>query len=339
MVSKNNAVTIQDVAREARVSVSTVSRVLNEKVDVASETRDHVLSVIDRLGYSSSLAARSMRSLRKNMLGLVVPDIGFPYSIEVMKGINRAIAESPFDLLVFTTGDIKKTGTASHEQHYVSLLNNSLTDGVIIVASAANNFQTNAPIVAVDPHHVDPEYPSVQGKNYAGATSVMEYLIGLGHSRIGFIGGRPEIWSAVRREQGFRDALNAAGIPADETLILPGDFTTETGRVRALDLLNRDDPPTAIFAANDQSALGVYQAAEELGRRVPEDLSLVGYDNIYEARFLGLTTVDQNLSEMGYAATEMLIKLVNREPVDVKTYKIPTRLIVRDSCRRPQRSE
>ena len=332
---KNNAVTIQDVAREARVSVSTVSRVLNEKVDVASETREHVLTIIKNLGYTSSLAARSMRSLRKNLLGLVVPDIGFPYSIEVMKGINRAIAESPFDLLVFTTGDIKKTGTASHEQHYVSLLNNSLTDGVIIVASAATNFQTNAPIVAVDPHHVDPDYPSVQGTNYAGAVSVMEYLLGLGHTRIGFIQGRPEIWSAIRREQGYRESLIKAGIEPDPALNLPGDFTTEAGYAAAMQLLALDHRPTAIFAANDQTALGVYQAAEELGLGIPDDLSLVGFDNIYEAHFLGLTTVDQNLSEMGYAATEMLIKLVNHEPVDVKTYKIPTRLIVRESCRRP----
>ena len=335
-MSKNNAsVTIQDVAREARVSVSTVSRVLNEKVDVASDTREHVLTVIQDLGYTYSLAARSMRSLRKNLLGLVVPDIGFPYSIEVMKGVNRAIAESLFDLLVFTTGDIRKTGTAAHEQHYVSLLNNSLTDGVIIVASAATNFQTNGPLVAVDPHHVDPDYPSVQGTNYAGAMSVMEYLLGLGHTRIGFIRGRPEIWSAVRREQGYRDALINAGIEPDDSLNVPGDFTTEIGYERALDLLRLDHPPTAIFAANDQSALGVYQAAGELGLRIPNDLSLVGFDNIYEARFLGLTTVDQNLSEMGYAATGMLIKLVNHEPVDVKTYKIPTRLILRESCRRP----
>ena len=335
MPTKNHSATIQDVAREARVSVSTVSRVLNEKVDVASETREHVLSVIRELGYTSSLAARSMRSLRKNLLGLVVPDIGFPYSIEVMKGINAAIAESPFDLLVFTTGDIKKTGTATHEQHYVSLLNNSLTDGVIIVASAANNFQTNAPIVAVDPHLVDPDFPSVQGTNYAGAVSVMEYLIGLGHIRIAFIQGRPEIWSAVRREQGYRESLINAGIEPDPALNVPGDFTTETGHARALELLRLEHPPTAIFAANDQSAMGVYQAAEELGLRIPDDFSLVGFDNIYEARFLGLTTVDQNLFEMGREATEMLIKLVDDEPVDVKTYKIPTRLIVRDSCTRP----
>src|SRR5262245_20073884 len=123
MRKQKRTVTIQDVAKTAGVSVSTVSRVLNGKVDVASDTQDRILSVIGEMGYTSNLAARSMRSHRKNLLGLVVPDIGFPYSLEVMKGINRAIAESTFDLLVYTTGDIHKTGTISHEQHYVSLLN------------------------------------------------------------------------------------------------------------------------------------------------------------------------------------------------------------------------
>jgi LacI family transcriptional regulator len=164
----------------------------------------------------------------------------------------------------------------------------------------------------------------------------MDYLIGLGHTRIAFIQGRPEISSAVRREQGYRDSLIKAGIEPDPALNVPGDFTTETGYARALDLLRLERRPTAIFAANDQSALGVYRAADELGLRIPDDVSLVGFDNIYETRFLGLTTVDQNLMEMGRAAVEMLIKLVNDERVEVKTYKIPTRLIVRDSCRSPR---
>ena len=154
MQRKKRAVTIQDVAKKSGVSVSTVSRVLNSKDDVASSTQERILTVINKLGYTSNLAARSMRSHRKNLIGLVVPDIGFPYSIEIMKGVNRAIAESKFDLLVYTTGDIHKDGTASHEQHYVSLLNNSVTDGVIIVASAAAEFITDSPIVAVGPHSI-----------------------------------------------------------------------------------------------------------------------------------------------------------------------------------------
>ena len=189
MPTKRRAVTIQDVAKAAGVSISTVSRVLNGKVDVARDTQDRILAVIKELGYTSNLAARSMRSHKKNLIGLVVPDIGFPYSIEIMKGINRAIAESTFDLLVYTTGGIQKDGTITREQHYVSLLNNSLTDGVIIVASAAAEFITDAPIVAIDPHVINPNYPSVQGTNYHGALNIMEYLLRLGHQRIAFING------------------------------------------------------------------------------------------------------------------------------------------------------
>jgi len=333
MRRKKRAATIQDVAKTAGVSVSTVSRVLNRKVDVASETQDRIMSVIEDLGYTSNLAARSMRSYKKNLLGLVVPDIGYPYSIEVMKGINRAIAESNFDLLVYTTGDVQKNGTALHEQHYVSLLNNSMTDGVIVVASAAEEFITDAPIVAVDPHIVNPNYPSVQGMNYQGATDVMEYLLGLGHRRIGFICGRPEIGSALRRLQGYRDALTNAGIEIDEDLIAEGDFTTKMGHLSALELLRLENPPTAIFAANDQSAIGVFQAAEEMGLHVPKDLSVVGFDNITEAQYLGLTTMDQFLSEMGYVATQMLIKLVNNEPLKPQIHKMPMKLIIRNSCR------
>jgi len=332
MQNRKRAVTIQNVAKTAGVSVSTVSRVLNGKVDVASDTQDHILAVIKKLGYTSNLAARSMRSHKKNLIGLVVPDIGFPYSIEVMKGVNRAIAESNFDLLLYTTGDIQKNGTDLHEQHYVALLNNSITDGVIIAASAATEFTTDAPIVAVDPHVSNPNYPSVQGTNYQGALDVMQYLIGLGHRRIGFISGRPDIGSAGRRLKGYRDALVNAGIELDEELVTPGDFTQKTAHKYTHQLLTLDNPPTAIFAANDQSAIGVFQAAEELGVPIPDKLSVVGFDNISEARYLGLTTVDQFLADMGYVAVQMLIKLINGEPLGLEIHKMQTKLVERTSC-------
>jgi LacI family transcriptional regulator len=335
MQSRKRAVTIQEVARQAGVSVSTVSSVLNGKVDVANDTRDHILAVINKLGYTSNLAAKSMRSHRKNLIGLVVPDIGFPYSIEIMKGINRAIAESKFDLLVYTTGDIRKNGTALHEQHYVSLLNNSVTDGVIIVASAASDFITNAPIVAVDPHIINPNYPYVQGTNYQSTLELMQYLLDLGHRRIGFISGRPEIASAQRRLSGYQDALKNAGLEVDEEIIVPGDFIQPTAYKSTLQLLSLKNPPTAIFAANDQSAMGVYQAASEMGVRIPDDLSVVGFDNISEAKYMGLTTMDQSLDEMGYVAIQMLIKLINNEPLEETVHKMQTKLVVRTSCGRP----
>ena len=332
--NKKRAVTIRDVAKAANVSVSTVSRVLNGKVDVAADTQSRVLAVIDELSYTSNLAARSMRSHKKNLIGLVLPDIGSPYSIEIMKGINRAIAETDFDLLVFTTGDAMKTNTIAHEQQYVSLLSNSITDGVLIAASAATKFTAHTPIVVVDPHALNPDYPCVQGTNFEGAKQVMHYLLELGHRRIGFITGRKESHSAARRNEAYRISLAEAGIAVDESLIAHGDYTTKTAVSAARQLLTQPEPPTAIFAANDQSAIGVYQAAEELGFSIPEDLSVVGFDNISEAHYLGLTTVDQFLSDMGYTAVHMLISLIDNEPLDVKIYKMPAELIIRKSCRR-----
>jgi len=333
MQKKKRTVTIQDVAKKAKVSVSTVSRVLNGRVDVASNTQERILSVIENLGYTTNLAARSMRSHKKNLVGLIMPDIAYPFAIEVMKGVNRAIAESEFDLLVYTTGDVRKSGRASHEQKYVSLLTNSISDGVIIVAPVAGEFSMDAPIVSIDPLASNPNYPAVHATNYQGALDAMGYLMGLGHKRIGFISGRAELESSNRRLMGYRAALEAAGIPIDENLIASGDYTTETGVSGARELLALENPPTAIFASNDQMAMGVFQLAEELGIRIPEDLSVIGFDNITESKYMGLTTVDQFISEMGYVATQMLIKIINGVPLEDQTYKMQTRLVMRNSCR------
>jgi LacI family transcriptional regulator len=161
----------------------------------------------------------------------------------------------------------------------------------------------------------------------------MEYLSGLGHKRIGLISGRMELESTVRRMKGYRDALQSAGIEIDPSLIVEGNFTTKTAYECTQHLLGISEPPTAIFATNDQSAIGVYQAVEEIGVRIPEDLSVVGFDNISEAKFMGLTTVDQFLADMGYIATQMLIKLIHGEQLEEKIHKIETKLILRNSCR------
>jgi LacI family transcriptional regulator len=330
---KKQSVTIQDVAKTAGVSVSTVSRVLNGKVDVARDTQDRILSVIDDLGFTTNLAARSMRSQKKNLIGLIMPDIEYPFAIEVMKGVNRAIAESEFDLLVYTTGDVRKSGRAYAEKKYVSLLTNSISDGVIIVAPVVAEFTAEEPIVSIDPVMSNPSYPSVHATNYQGSIEAMEYLFSLGHKRIGYISGRAELESSNRRLLGYRDSLEKAGIPIDEKLIASGEYTTQTGILCARQLLSLKDRPTAIFASNDQMSMGVFQVAQEMGIRIPEDLSVVGFDNIPESKYMGLTTVDQFISDMGYTATQMLIKLINGIPLDDPTYKMQTRLIIRNSCR------
>jgi LacI family transcriptional regulator len=333
MYSKRRSTTIQDVAKAAGVSVSTVSRVLNGKVDVAKETQDHILSVIEELGYTTNLAARSMRSQKKNLIGLVMPDIAYPYAFEIMKGVNKAIAESEFDLLVYTTGDVRKSGRAFAEQKYVSLLSNSISDGVIIVAPVAAEFKMDAPFVSIDPTVKNPNYPAVHATNYQGSVDAMEYLIGLGHRRIGYISGRSELESCNRRLMGYYDSLKKAGIAVDESLVASGDYTTDSGIECARQLLSLEEKPTAIFASNDQMAMGVFQVAQEMRLKIPEDLSLVGFDNITESRYLGLTTVDQFIFEMGYVATEMLIKIINGESIDDQVFQVQTKLIIRNSCK------
>jgi LacI family transcriptional regulator len=326
--------TIQDVAKEAGVSISTVSRVLNEKDDVAPATYAKVRQVIDEMGYASSLAARSMRSRRTNVIGLIMPDVGAAFSLEILKGVNEAIGQLEQALIVYTRGDIRKYGTASQERQYVNLLNGSITDGVIIVTPLASAYSTTAPVVAIDPNTESAAHPAVTANNYQGALQAMNYLLELGHRRIGHIGGRVELQSSARRLKAYEDSLFEAGIPLDHSLVIDGDYTTPTGYQAARKLLNLPDPPTAVFAANDQSALGAMEAIREAGLRVPQDISVTGFDNIPEASITSpsLTTVDQSVFEMGYIATEMLFKLIEGEPLKTDLYKVQTQLVIRNSC-------
>lgn len=332
MAKSKRSVTIIDVAKAAKVSVSTVSRVINNKDDVSEATFQRVNEVIDELGYAQSLAARSMRSRKTGVIGLIMPDVDDPFSIEVMRGVNRAIIEESYDLLIYTNGEIRKNNSATWERQYVALLNSNVTDGVIIVTPMADQFASVSPVVSIDPNRNNPTGPAVISTNYHGALAATEYLIGLGHRRIAHIGGRVDLLSAVRRQEGFEHALQAAQIPLQPSLILPGDYSVETGRQQAMKLLSLDEPPTAIFAANDQSAKGVLQAAEAMGLRVPEDLSVVGYDNIPDAGYLGLTTVDQHVNRMGYVGTQMLFDLIRGEELESLIHKINCELIVRGSC-------
>ena len=336
MPQPKGSVTIHDVAHAAGVSVSTVSRVLNDKDDVAIETYERVKDVISELGYTSSLAAKSMRSRKTNVIGLIMPDVGESFSIQVMKGVNQAITQIGYDLITYTGGDSTASSWAAREQKYTSLLNGSITDGIIIVAPTALTFSTTSPIVAVDHHPGDADFPTVIATNREGALSAMAYLTQLGHRRIGFVGGRSDLQSATRRQQGYIDGLQQAGIPIDPELMQAGNFTMDAGYCCGQRLLGLAARPTAIFAANDQSAFGVIRAAHEMGLKIPADLSIVGFDNIPETAYhlpTGLTTVDQHMQEMGLAATKMLVKLIKGEEVAETVYKVPTQLIVRGSCR------
>jgi LacI family transcriptional regulator len=237
-------------------------------------------------------------------------------------------------MIIYTSGRPQLSRRASWEVEQLALLKGGLTDGCIVVTPSAPTFPNNERIVVIDPLGDGASVPSVIARNRVGALYVMEYLTGLNHRRIGFIGGRSDTLSAIRRFEGYRDGLAIAGIPFDPALVQGGDYTREGGQAAARQLLSRPDRPTAIFAANDQSAFGVLDVAQELGLRIPEDVSLVGFDNLPEAAQMTpkLTTVDQSIREMGVIATKLLLGILRGDIPGEKLIKVPTNLVIRESC-------
>jgi LacI family transcriptional regulator len=335
MLEPHTGVTIRDVARAAGVSVSTVSRVLNGKDDVAPETAAAVRRVIEDLGYASSLAARGLRSRATRVVGVIVQDMWHPFITIVIKGINEVVAAHDYDLLAYASARRSVETLAQWEQRQVAQLNGAVTDGIIVVTPRAATYRTAFPVVAVDPNQADTEFPAVISTNRQGVLEAMRYLLALGHRRIGFITGRMDLQSAVRRFDGYRDALGEAGIPFVPALTVEGDYTREKGFAGALRLLTQPDPPTAIMASSDDTALGVYDAAAKLGLRIPDDLSVIGFDNTPAGALLNppLTTVDQFIEKMGALAAEILLNLIQGRLCDTRVHKVPTRLVVRQSCR------
>ncbi|MDD5368395.1 MAG: LacI family DNA-binding transcriptional regulator [Anaerolineaceae bacterium] len=334
MPPQRSIVTIQDVARAAGVSVSTVSRVLNNKDDVALETVDHVRQVMEGLNYTASLAAKSMRSRTTRVIGLVLPDITGAFESEVIKGVGTALRGTGYDLLIYAADHPPLNRRPSWEWEHVMLLSKSMTDGTIIVTPSAPIFPEMRRIVIIDPLGDGANVPSVIATNRAGAISVMDYLTSIGHRRIGFIGGRPDTRSAIDRFEGYKYGLANAGLSYDSAMVQAGDYSRERGQESAHFLLTLPNPPTAIFAANDLSALGVMHVAKELNLRIPQDLSLVGFDNIPETTQVTprLTTVDQSIQEMGALATKMLIDILQGREPECKLCEVLTHLVIRESC-------
>ncbi len=329
----NARVTIGDVASEAGVSIATVSRVVNGHYGVAPETLTRVQAVIEELGYESSLVARSLRSRRTNVIGIVVADVE-PFSAELLKGASRAIRGTGYELIVYSGGG-HIGDDVGWENRYISRLSGTLTDGTILVTPTVVDVRSSAPVVAVDPHAGSTGFPTVDSHNLEGAVAATEYLIALGHRRIGFLAGRPDLESARLREEGFRTALERAGIPVEPNLVRVGGYTRESADEPARRLLEMLDPPTAVFAANDLSAIQVMEVARSLGMAVPDDLSIVGFDNIPESALTDppLTTIDQSIQQMGFEAAKLLICLIDQPTTDPVHLTLPTELVVRQSCR------
>jgi LacI family transcriptional regulator len=328
-------VTMQQVAHEAGVSVSTVSKVINGRYGISDITSAHVNDVITRLGYETSLVARSLRNQRTNVIGVLVADFE-PFSTEVLKGAADAIRDTDFELVAYSAGG--RIGEhVGWERRYLSRLMGTLVDGAVLVTPTVTDVETHGAVVAIDPHTGSTTMPTVTAHNLQGARAGVQHLLDLGHTRIGMVTGRADLVSAQLRERGFRAALEAAGVPVDESLVVPGEFEADVARASARQLLDRPDRPTAVFAASDLMALAVGEVAAELGLAVPGDLSLVGFDNIPESAMSDppLTTVQQPIREMGRHAVAILIELIEgRQPEDLH-HTLGTDLVLRRSTTSP----
>lgn len=313
--------------------MATVSKVINGRWGVAESTSERVRAIIEELGYQSSLVAQSLRSRQTNVIAILVVDVE-PFSAELLKGAARAIRDTGYELVVFS-GCGRADDQVGWERRYLSRVSGTLCDGAILVTPTSVDANQGAPVVAVDHNVGSPDLPTVDSDNLSGAVAATEYLLGLGHERIGFLAGRPDLESARLRERGYRRALRAAGIRIDRALIAVGGYQPDTAEEAARALLSTDDRPTAIFAANDASAIATMAAARTLGLSIPDDLSVIGFDNVPESA-LGeppLTTIEQPIQRMGFEAVELLIGLIEKRQDLVTHRMLPTRLVVRGSCR------
>lgn len=332
-------VTITDVARAAGVSVATVSKVVNGRYGVAQTTASRVLEVVDQLGYESSLVARSLRRRRTNVIGVLVAEFE-PFSTELLKAISKAVEGTGYELLAYSGGG-DTSDRVGWERRSLSRLGGTLIDGAVIVTPTVQvPTDDGVPVVAIDPHTGPTGPATVDSDSLAGARMATEHLIGLGHTRIGHLGGRRDLESARLRELGYRQAMSDAGLTVDPSLVLTGGYRPDLSDRPTHELLDRPDRPTAVFAANDLSALHVVEVARELGLRVPEDLSVVGYDDVPEAAAAQppLTTVAQPLRDMGAEALRMVISLIESDaPRTGQGHhtRLPTRLVERASTAPP----
>jgi len=329
----NRRPTITDVALAAGVSVATVSKAINGRDGVSATTLAHVLGVVAELGYESSLVATSMRRGRTNVIGVLVAEFE-PFALQLLRGVSAALQDTPYDVLAYA-GSVSAGDHLGWERRSLSRLGGTLIDGAILVTPTAMPTQAAIPLVAVDPH-TGPDGPAtVSVENVTGARAATEYLISLGHRRIAHLRGRTDLESAHQRERGYREALKNAGIRYDRALVAEGGYRTASATAGAHALLDLADRPTAVFAANDLSAIEMMRVAGERGLHVPTDLSVVGFDDIPEAasHTPQLTTVRQPLAEMGSSAVGMLLEMLSGG--EAEHIQMPAELIVRSSTAAP----
>jgi LacI family transcriptional regulator len=336
------AANIRDVARESGVSTATVSYVINDGPRaVHPETRARVLAAMERLQYYPSSAARGLNRKRAECIGVVLPRpdptlIVNPYFGSVLHGIVRE-ATTRQQNITLLTGLFWKGARES-----LPAFRDPRVDGYVLIAPVTNSdivealAQAGVPCVAVNADSTEPRAATLDVDNRAAARLAVEHLLALGHERIAMLNGRENSWSARPRRDGWRDALEAAGIAPDLELLLERGFTEAWGLEAGRSLLARPDPPTAVFCGNDLLAWGLYQACGEVGVRVPDDLSVIGFDDLPRSAQLSppLTTIRQPLVEMGEEAVRLLLEGWDRDAAARKSI-LPVELVVRSSTAAP----
>lgn len=325
-------VTIRDVALAAGVSVSTISKVVNGRSGIAADTQERVRAVVEEMGYVGAVGAQTLRRQKTGVVGVLVSRFE-PYSAEVLKGVSAAIEGSGYELMAWS--GVTKPGAAASgwERRLLGRLAGGLIDGAIVVTPSVTPPVGGFPLVVVDPHELSDDTPTVRSDDAGGARRATAHLLSLGHTRIGFLGGRHDLASARAREDGFRQAMAAAGVAVDPRLVAHGDYTNAGAMGPARHLLTQEQRPTAIFAANDVSALRVITEANRLGLSVPEELSVIGFDDVPEAAKAAprLTTMAQPMQQLGATAMEMLLRLLRDQAPTRRHACLSTQLIVRGS--------
>jgi LacI family transcriptional regulator len=326
--------TIRDIADLAGVSIATVSRVLNDRPDVAPGTRETVLQVVREHGFTTNRGARALAGGRTGVVGLTLPLVADAYFGPILSGAAEALYEQDMRIMLAPT-----LHEHDREVSLVDRLVRGMTDGAILLLPEESTDELLAlhesyPFVVVDPREPPPDgIACVSAMHAAGAKLATEHLLELGHRRIAAIGGVPGWYAHEQRMIGFRAALAAQGLLPDADLLVSSDWRIPRGEEAAHELLSRDEPPSAIFAFNDNVAIGAMNAVRKRGLRIPEDVSIVGFDDTFQATIVApqLTTVRQPLAELGRMGVSLLLRLIEGQRVDALRIELATSLVVRES--------
>jgi LacI family transcriptional regulator len=329
--------TIRDVAKKAGVATTTVSRVLNNSGYVSAATRARVEAAIQELGYVPNRVARSLRLKRTNTLALVVTDITNPFWTTVVRGVEDAANAAGFTVILCNTDE-----SESKQDAYLQVLLQRRVDGILFtpVCSAPEPVKRvqrqKVPIVVLDRRVPGAQVDVVRGDSEGGAYELVRHLLDLGHTRVAALSGPETVSTSVERVVGYRRALREAGLSEDAEWVRYGQFTQRFGYETTTEIFAQARRPTAIFATNNFIAVGALRALRDGGLRVPQDVSLVCFDDLASAVLIDpfLTVADQPAYEMGRRATELLIARVSDPAVDGhQEIVLPTQIIVRRSCR------